>query len=40
MNEVKVERKAYFKKCILSALQQTELSTQYDQNTMYEMESG
>lgn len=32
--------KAYFKKCILSALQQTELSTQYDQNTMYEMESG
>ena len=31
--------KAYFKKCILSALQQTELSTQYDQDTMYEMES-
>lgn len=30
--------KAYFKKCILSALDQTELSTQYDTDTIYEME--
>lgn len=30
--------KAYFKKCILSALYQTELSTQYDTDTIYEME--
>lgn len=30
--------KAYFKKCILSALQQSELSTQYDTDTIYEME--
>lgn len=29
--------KAYFKKCILSALDQTELSTQYDTDTIYEM---
>ena len=29
--------KAYFKKCILSALDQTELSTQYDIDTIYEM---
>ena len=33
--------KQYFKKCLLSALEQTELSTQYDTNTIYEkMESG
>lgn len=31
--------KQYFKKCILSALQQTELSEQFDTNTMYEKES-
>mgnify|MGYP005778111777 CR=1 FL=1 len=30
--------KAYFKKCILSALDQTELSGQYDTDTIYEME--
>lgn len=30
--------KAYFKKCILSAMQQTELSNQYDIDTIYEME--
>ena len=30
--------KQYFKKCILSALQQTELSGQYDTDTIYEME--
>ena len=30
--------KAYFKKCILSALDQTELSTQYDTETIFEME--
>ncbi len=30
--------KSYFKKCILSALDQTELSKQYDLNTSYEME--
>ena len=29
--------KQYFKKCILSALQQTELSEQFDVNTVYEM---
>ncbi len=29
--------KQYFKKCILSALDQTELSTQYDVDTIYEM---
>ena len=29
--------KAYFKKCILSALDQTELSGQYDTDTIYEM---
>lgn len=28
--------KAYFKKCLLSALEQTELSKQYDVNTIYE----
>ena len=26
--------KAYFKKCVLSALEQTELSTQYDTDTI------
>lgn len=31
---------AYFKQCILSALQQTELSTQYDTDTVYEIEIG
>ena len=30
--------KSYFKKCILSALDQTELSGQYDTDTIYEME--
>lgn len=30
--------KSYFKKCVLSALDQTELSTQYDTDTIYEME--
>ena len=30
--------KSYFKKCILSALEQTELSGQYDTDTIYEME--
>lgn len=30
--------KAYFKKCILSALDQTELSMQFDIDTIYEME--
>lgn len=30
--------KAYFKKCILTATEQTELSTQYDVDTIYEME--
>ena len=30
--------KAYFKKCILSALDQTELSQQYDVDTIYEVE--
>ncbi len=30
--------KAYFKKCVLTATEQTYLSTQYDINTMYEME--
>ena len=30
--------KAYFKKCILSALDQTESSTQYDTETIFEME--
>ena len=30
--------KAYFKKCVLSALDQTELSQQYDTDTIYEME--
>lgn len=30
--------KAYFKKCILSALDQTELSMQFDTDTIYEME--
>lgn len=29
--------KQYFKKCILSALQQAELSGQYDVDTIYEM---
>lgn len=29
--------KEYFKKCILSAIEQTELSTQYDTDTIYEM---
>lgn len=29
--------KSYFKKCILSALEQTELSGQYDTDTIYEM---
>lgn len=32
--------KAYFKQCILSAMEQTELSTQYDIDTIYELESG
>lgn len=32
--------KAYFKKCILSAMQQTELSNQYDIDTIYEMEGN
>ncbi len=31
--------KQYFKKCLLSALEQTELSTQYDTDTIYEMGS-
>ena len=31
--------KAYFKKCILSALDQTELSTQYDVDTIYRIEN-
>lgn len=31
--------KAYFKQCILSAMEQTELSTQYDTDTIYEMGS-
>lgn len=31
--------KAYFKKCVLSVLEQSELSTQYDTDTIYEMES-
>ena len=30
--------KAYFKKCVLTATEQTELSTQYDVDTMYEIE--
>lgn len=30
--------KAYFKKCILTATEQTELSTQYDVDTIYEIE--
>lgn len=30
--------KSYFKKCILSAMEQTELSGQYDIDTIYEME--
>lgn len=30
--------KQYFKKCILSAMEQTELSSQYDIDTIYEME--
>lgn len=30
--------KQYFKKCILSAMQQTELSSQYDMDTLYQME--
>ena len=30
--------KAYFKKCVLTATEQTELSTQYDLDTIYEME--
>lgn len=30
--------KQYFKKCILSAMEQTELSGQYDIDTIYEME--
>lgn len=29
--------KEYFKKCVLSAMNQTELSTQYDVNTIYKM---
>lgn len=29
--------KAYFKKCVLSALDQTELSQQYDADTIYEL---
>ena len=29
--------KQYFKKCVISALDQTELSTQYDTDTIYEM---
>lgn len=32
--------KQYFKKCLLSALEQTELSTQYDTDTIYEMDGG
>lgn len=31
--------KAYFKQCILSAMEQTELSTQYDIDTIYELGS-
>ena len=31
--------KQYFKKCLLSALEQTELSTQYDTDTIYEIGS-
>ncbi len=30
--------KAYFKKCVLTATEQTELSTQYDVDTIYEIE--
>ena len=30
--------KAYFKKCVLTATEQTELSTQYDLDTIYEIE--
>ncbi len=30
--------KAYFKKCVITATEQTELSTQYDVDTIYEME--
>lgn len=36
--EIKIP-KQYFKKCILSAMQQTELSKQYDTNTILKMGS-
>lgn len=32
--------KEYFKKCIITATEQTELSTQYDLDTIYEIEGG
>ena len=31
--------KAYFKKCIITATEQTELSTQYDVDTIYRIEN-